>query len=344
MTIPGLLSIALLAATAVQGGDEFLGLARKARDRREPGERIEYYTRAISAWTPGHGAGLLAACRFGRGEARYEAGEFAEALSDLGSALEGDPGNARALFLRGRILLHEAVMEDAPARALQAAKVLSEYAALKPEDAEGLVALGRAQLLGSRREQARSSFAKARALAPSDPRPLVGIARAFLAERRWDSAREGLDEAQALARGRDPDVFFERAAWSLAQGDEAGALLGLDRALPLQEERLQELVRSGALPVETAERQAAAGRAYLKRGTLREKRGEAAGAREDYEAGCRHGEKRCCAAAKRPPSLEGRRSPLPEGTAPSKKKPAPKRRRPKAPQPQSAPGERIYGS
>ncbi|MBI5240206.1 MAG: tetratricopeptide repeat protein [Elusimicrobia bacterium] len=339
MTTSGVLPIALLAAAAVQGGDDFLSLVRKAGNRREPEERVEYYTRALSAWAPGHGAGLLAACRFGRGEARYETGRFAEALPDLEGALEGDPGNARALFLRGRILLHQAYMADEPSP--DAVRLLTEYAALKPEDPEGLIALGRAQLLARRFEAARASFGLAARLAPSDPRPRLGSGRAFRAQRRWVAAREELDSAEALAKSRDPDVPAERAAWSLAQGDEKGALAGLDRALPRQEELLLELVRSRALPVEVFERQAAAGRAYLGRGTLRENRGDAAGAREDYEAGCRHGDKSCCARAEALRKAPARKT---EAAPPIRPKPAPKRRRPRLPEPESAPGERIYGS
>lgn len=344
---PRTLAIALLAATNAWGADDFLSLVRKAGNRREPDERAEYYSRALDAWTPGHGAGLLAACRFGRGEARYETGSFSEALADLELALEGDPDNARALFLRGRILLHGAILEDElpprSARAAMAAKALTEYAALKPEDAEGQLALGRAQLAAGRGEEARRSFSRARRLAPSDPRPLLGIARAFLAARRWSGAREGLDAAEALARGRDPDVFFERAVWSLAQGDEAGALSRLDRSLPLQEDILNDLDRSRALPVEIAERQAAAGRAYLSRGTLREKRGDDAGALEDYRAGCRHGSRRSCARAEGLGKTPARPAPAAQ-KPPARAKPAPRRSRPKAPEPENAPGERIYGS
>lgn len=341
--IPQTLAISLLAATNIWGADDFLSLVRKAGSRREPEERVEYYTRALTAWTPGHGSSLLAACHFGRGEARYEAGRFGPALADLDQVRDGDPGNARAIFLRGRILLHEAVMEDDPARARRAAEVLAEYGALEPEDAEGQLALGRAQLIARRQDEARRSFSRAKSLSPSDPRPLVGLARALLAARRWDGSRDELDAAQSLARGRDPDVFFARAAWSLAQSDEKGALAHFDRSLPLQEDRLAELIRARALPVEIAERQAAAGRAYLGRGALREKRGDAAGALADYETGCRHGEKRCC---ERAAGLENAAA-RPAQAAPKppvRPPPAPKRKRPKAPAPENGPGERIYGS
>jgi Flp pilus assembly protein TadD len=333
----------MAGSPSVWGGDDFLALVRKAGSRQEPEERVEYFSRAIAAWTPGHGSGLLAACYFGRGEARFKTGDMAQALPDLVKAQDDDPNNARAVFLRGRILLHQTLLEEEPSArsAAQAAQVLAEYSALKPEDVEGLLAWGRAQVLAGRSDEARLTFGRARKLAPADPRPSLGTGRAFMAARRWDPAREDLEAADGLAHGRDADVLAERAACRLAQGDQAGALADLGRSLPLQEDILQDLTRSRALPLDIEERQSAAGRAYLGRGGLRESRGDTAGALADYEAGCRHGSRRCCAraAAMGPPSLKGSRPPLPEGTRPKKK---PKRRQ--LPNPESDPGDRIYGS
>ncbi|MDD5627473.1 MAG: tetratricopeptide repeat protein [Elusimicrobia bacterium] len=341
MLASALATLALAAGLApAWAGDDFLALVRKAGSRQEPEERVEYFARAIAAWTPSHGPGLLAACYFGRGEARYDAGDFARALPDLAQALEGDLNNARALFLRGRILLHQTLMAEEPStrRAADAARALEEYAALRPEDAEGLLALGRAQILAGRAAEARASFERARRLEPSDPRPELGLGRAWLAERSLSRARESLDAAEALARGRDADVLTERARCRLAHGDELGARADYDRALPRHEELLQDLARGRARPVDIDERQAEAGRAYYGRGRLREARGEAAGARADYEAGCRHGEPRCC---RRVQSLS---APPPPEPRPAPAKPPKKPRRRALPSPSSDPGDRIYGS
>jgi|GEM_PF-5808566 len=343
MLPPAFVALALMAgSSAAWGGDDFLTLVRKAESRQEPEERVEYFSRALAAWTPGHGSGLRAACHFGRGEARTQTGDFAQALPDLAKALEEDPNNARAVFLRGRILLHQTLLEEDPSvrSAAPAAQALADYAALKPEDVEGLLALGRAQLLAGHIAAAQVAFGRARKLAPSDPRPVLGIARAFLAARDFGRTLESLDAADPLARGRDPDLLTERAACRLAQGDQAGALAELDGALPRHEELLLDLSRSRALPLEVEERTAAAGRAYLSRGGLRESHGDTPGALADYTAGCRHGSRRCCARAQ---ALGGLK-PRPPQPPPAPVKP-PKKSKPwKIPGPVSDPGERIYGS
>ena len=343
MLLPGLMALALMAGSpSIWGGDDFLALIRKAEARREPEERVEYLSRALATWTPSHGRSLLAACYFGRGEARYQTGDFTEALPDLAKALDGDPDNARVMFLRGRILLHQTLLEESPSihSAAQAAKALADYVSLKPEDIEGLLSLGRAQVLAGHIAAAQVAFVRARKLAPFDPRPGLGIGRAFLAARDFRPARESLDAADALARGRDADILTERAACRLAQGDQAGALAELDCALQRHAELLLDLTRSRALPLEVEERQASAGRAHLDRGSLRESRGDTPGALADYRAGCRHGIQRACARAQALAGLKPRPAPPP----PTPLKPLKKTKRRKIPKPTNDPGERIYGS
>ena len=330
----------LVAATLTWAADDFLPLMRKAEGRKEPEERVLYFTRAIAAWTPAHGNGLLANCLFRRGEASYEAYDFAGALPDLGQALDFDPRNARAYFLRGMIRLHQARSEKTGAANLsrlasQAARDLAEYAALNPGDCEGLLALGQAQVLAGRSGEALGTFTSAQRLIPSDPRPRLGAGRAFMAARDLDRAQASLDEADALARGRDAEVLTERAVCRAARGDETGALADYDRALPRHEDVIADMVRSRAHPADIAERRAAAGRAYYGRGRIRESRGDKAGARDDYQAGCRHGHEPCCRRAR---ALAAAKGPPPLRVAPPRK---PKPRK-KIPNPKSSPGDRIY--
>ncbi|MDD5656127.1 MAG: hypothetical protein PHF00_02600 [Elusimicrobia bacterium] len=337
---------AWLVVAAVWGGcawcgDDFLGLLRKAESRSQPRERLEYFSRALAAWTPAHSRSLQAHCVFRKGEAEYESHDFRQAWSDLAQALESDPRNARAWFLRGMIKLHEARAERSARRdaaaakcAVAAARDFVQHSALKPEDPAGWLALGASQALALRLDSALDSIGRARELAPADPQAPREAGQAYMLFSRWDRALAELDDAYRLSRGRDAQTLLARALCRISVRDEGGARSDLDRGLPIQEELLIAQARTGAHPADIEESHAAAGEGYRIRGTLREKASDRAGALADYDAGCRHGNRLCCDRSK---TLRDRPAAAP---APRRPRPAPRR---KIPKPKSDPGDRIYG-
>jgi len=329
--IPRLLPLLALLPGAAWGTDEFLGLLRKAEGRGEAEERIEYYTRAIRAWQSSHGAALLANCHFRRGEARSRLGGLSEALPDLAKAMDLDPRNAGAHFLRGRILLRLG-------RPQEAARDLAEHSALRPEEPEGFLELGKASLRADRPQAALRAFERARELAPSDFRAALGEARVWVARRRWERALRSLEMAQELARGGSPEVYGERALCELARGQNQKALAAFSQALALGEERLQDLRRSNAHPLEVGQAQEDLARDYFGRGRLHEFLLRLPEAANDYQQACRLGRLAACARA------EGLSSQQPQKEETRREKPAPERRKPKRhlPRPRSEPGERIY--
>lgn len=337
-----LILAALAPAPAARAEDDFLPLMRKAESRRQPQERAEYFGRAVSAWTPAHGRLLLSACLFGRGEALYDLGRFSSALGELDQALRDDPRNARAHFLRADVRLRWARdrEEDSPRAAAElaraAAEDLAEYAALRPQDQEGLLAWGQAQLLAGRRAPAERLFEKARSLSPSDPGPLLGLALARASARDWEQARRLLDEADALAKGRDPDVLAARADCRLAQGDRDAAASDYERAIRLHERRLEEFSRSNAPAARLSAERAAAGRTYADRALLREASGQEAPALADWDAACRLGHQPACRRARRLRAATA---------APSRRRAPPDARPGSSPsKARSGPGDRIYAN
>lgn len=321
----------ILGLCAPARADDFLKLLRKAQSRRESSEKVEYFTRAIRAWEPSHGQTLLATCHFLRGEARYELRAFPEAEPDFTKALELDPANARAHFLRGSLRLKGGRPRDA-------ARDLREYAALRPEDAEGWLALGDAQLALDP-AAALKAFARAQELAPADFRPSLGQARAWMSRKIWDKALEALDAADALARRRSEEVLAQRATCHAALGRHEAALADYGKSLALYERRLSELEGSRVPPALLGECRAKAARVYYGRGRLHEFLLRTAEARADYAQACRLGHDASCGRALPAADSSPSAPPHPE-PRPAR---APKPRRPSPPA-ESAPGDRIYAN
>lgn len=243
-----------LLAGQILAGD-LLTLMRKADSRGDSAEKIEYYTRALKAWTPEDGQALLANCHFRRGEALFERRQAQAAVPDLDKALSLDPRNAQAYFLRGRAHLQAG-------RFKKAAADLEEYAALAPLDMEGLLAWGLACRQAGQREAALAAYRRAALLEPADFRPPLGAGMTYMAMKQWRAAKDSLDEADTLARHLDPDVLVERGMTKTALGDRASALEDLNAALPLHEARLSLLQRGAAPEDEIAAQKEKTARAY----------------------------------------------------------------------------------
>jgi tetratricopeptide (TPR) repeat protein len=285
---PFLLAASVLSAALHAG--EFLALMRKADGRGEPQEKIEYYGRALRAWTPQDGQALLANCHFRRGEAFFDSGKLQQSLPDLDKALDLDPRNAQAYLLRGKIHL-------IAGRFKKAAADLGEYAALSPEDMDGLLSLGEAQRRSGKKEPSLSTYRKAALLEPADFRPRLGEALTYMDMKRWPAAKNALDEADSLARHRDPETLALRGAARDALGDRQGALQDYTDSLPLHEARLLHLSRASAPAQETSRQRARTAGAYYERGRLHERLNRQAQALPDYEQACRLGHDRACARA-----------------------------------------------
>lgn len=320
----GILLAAPLLSTALQAG-EFLEWMHKADNRSEPRERIEYYSRALKAWMPPDGQALLAHCRFRRGEAFFDSGEFKQSQPDLDKALELDPRNARARLLRGRIHL-------SAGRLRKAALDLEEYAALAPEDMEALLLLGEAKRRRGKNLEALAVYRKAAIVEPADFRPALGESRVYMAMERWPQAQSCLDRADALAKHRDGEILSLRAAAQAALGQNQAALTDYSDSLPLHEGRLLHLKRSAAPAEETARQTDQTAGAYYGRGRLQEGFGRLTQARSDYKEACRLGHQ------------EGCRKEAWLKPAVAEPAPVPKKKKKKTPKPADSPGNRIYAN
>ena len=272
---------------------EFFANLRKAETRQEPDERLEYYGRAIKAWTPDAGAALLAVCHFGRGQAYFDRGEFKQAEPDLTKALNGDPRNARAYFLRGRVHLKEG-------RGAKAALDLAEFVGLQPEEIDGLLFLCEAQRRTGRTEEAFKTYERAGRLEPADYRPVLGMGQTQMAVKDWRQAVRSLDRSDGLARGRAHEVFIERAVCRAALADLEGAVKDYGAGLALYSATLDLLARAPNQRVLLAETQDAAGRAHYGRGRVLETLFARARALADYTEGCRLGHAPSCRRAAEP--------------------------------------------
>lgn len=292
MKLPLVLALAALSA----GADDFLKLQRKAEQRREPAERLEWFGRAIKAWNSAHGTSLLAHCHLRRGEAYTELKDDAKALPDLDRAIELDARSALAYFLRGRIFLRRG-------KPREAARDLAEYCGLEPEDIEGHLTLGEARRAARMWEEAMQAYNAAAQLEPGDYRPVFGRGLALMGSRSWSGAELSLDLALKLSKGREPEVFIERAVTRVALKRNEEAVEDYSAALPLLEERLED--------GETAARPKAA-RAYYGRGRL-------TGSLEDYESACRLGHKKACTLLPAKP-VAARAAPKPAPAPKAKKK------------------------
>ena len=336
-----MIAVAALAALSLSrawAASLFVTDLRKAESRKEPDERVEWYTRAIQAFDASEDRMLLAQCHFGRGQARVELWQFAQAEPDLTKALDLDAANNRSYLLRGRARLE--LGQNAAA-----ARDLAQYVGLQPDDEEGYLYLSRAQLKLSRDRQALDTCLKAEKLDDADGRAWLCEGRARMARRDWEGALGALATAQKRQPPRLPDAAAESAVCQVALGRHERALAEYDKALPDFETELADLCARGAPPPQLQARQQDAARAYFGRGRVREFLTQRAGALADYDRACALGHAPACARAEalRPESAKAR--PAPPAAAPAVEpppsKPA-KRKRSRAPS--SDPGERIYGS
>ena len=328
----------MLGAAGAWGETEFLKNMHKAEGRREPEERIEYYSRALRAWEPSDGSELLANCHFRRGEARFERYEFDEAEPDLSKSIELDPGNARAYLLRGRVHLRRG-------RAAEAARDFSAYTAFSPQDIEGFLALGEARQKNGQFNAALRAYDRGAALDPSDWRPAFGVGRAWMARKRWEQALEQLDKADEAARHSSPEVLSERAVCRVALGQHQKASYDYNDAIAVHDRKLQDMARARAMDAAVVEYQIQVARAYFGRGRLNEFLVRPREAIADYVEACRLGHKEACGRAE---ALAGRAEVKPKAAAPKEKGPeTPKKvekRRKRLPKPGSESGERIYAN
>ncbi len=332
--ITTVLPLAALLASPGWTASRFVTDLRKAESRKEPDERVEWYSRAIEEWDPKEDPNLLAQCRFGRGQARVELWRFSEAEPDLAKALELDPGNHRARLLRGQALLElgraEAAVED-----------LIDYTGMEPDDEQGWLSLAQAKLKLGREDQALKACRRAQKVEDADSRAWLCEGRVLLARRDWAAAEAALTSAAGKAPSL-PETFAERAVSRVAQGRHEQAVKDYQAALAAYEAELKDLSeRAAPQPRQKARRQETA-RAYFGSGRVREFLSQVPQAIADYQRACELGHDDACARlqALAPEQAAARAKPAPP-PAPAPPKPAKRKR---LPAPRSDPGERIYGS
>lgn len=332
----------IIAATfSLQPGwaaSKFVQNLHKAESRKEPNERVEYYTRAIDAWEPAEGNSLMGACRFGRGEALVELWKFAEAEPDLTKALELDPINARAYLMRGKARLRLG-------RNNEAALDLLEFAGRNPADVDGLVTLADAQLKAGRGDAAMKACKLAEQAEPSDFRGWLCEGRALAARRDWPGAERAFAAADDRAEHRAAAPLLERAVTLVAQGRHELALTDYSAAIPLLDALLETLPHDRAPAPAVAEHRQNTARAYYSRGRVREFLVQPELALADFETACRLGHDQAC---ERADALAPQAEHKPKRAAPSAApEPVPEKskreKRRKVNNPDSDPGERIYG-
>lgn len=337
LTAAGL--VVLLAAVPAFSAGEFLKNMRKAQKRKDLPERLEYFTRAIRAWTPEDGSTLLADCHYRRGETLARFDHLEEAEPDLSRAVELDPLNLPARLLRGRLRL----LLGKPA----AAAADLRAAAAAGESVEAWVLLGTALASCGDPHSALAAYARAAKDAPQDHRPALGRARLRLDREDWRGALEELAVAEALSR-RDPEVYAAAAEAEAALGRHERALERYDEAVALYQPRVHEAERGTLDPLEARLLRERAATAYFGRGRVHEFLLRGDEALPDYEEACRLGRAQACARAEalklpQPKSRASRRGeaekakPLPEETERPRK-----RRRPRTPANDA--GDRIYAN
>lgn len=263
-----------LLLSASWSADSFLSDMRKADSRDEPEEKIVYYSRAISAWSASHGNSLLGHCHFGRGQAYYAQGQFDLGAPDLSKAIQFDPGNARAYFLRGKILFKTG-------KYAEAARDFFDFSSAG-ESPEGYWNLGAAYEKAGRRVDAAKAYRRAAQMAPDDFHPPLGLAGILISQKKWAQALEHLERAAGPAKNRSPEVLTQAGRCRAALGSPAGALADFEAAIALYEKKLTALERSKAAPVEISEIKEGLAEAYLERSNLPEQKPPAPKPKKKY--------------------------------------------------------------
>ena len=230
-----------------------------------------------------------------------------------------------------------------------AARDFKDYVAFKPEDIEGWLEWGDAELARAgemRGEAALAAFLRAEQVDATDFRVPLGMARARMAQKDWKKALERLEAADLAAKHASADVYLERAVCRVALGRHAPSLRDYSSALPLLERRLENKRRSRAPAPAIDEEQALLAKTYYSRGRVLDFLVRSGEALVDYQQACDLGHKDACTRLKllrdaepkpqlEPPAAEN------EVRAPQEEAPKPKRRRRSKISDDS--GDRIYG-
>jgi tetratricopeptide (TPR) repeat protein len=321
-------SVALLLLVAAQArASDFLEALHRAEARgpKDP-ERLEFATRAIRAWRPSDGDGLLADAYLLRGQGEFEAWDDEAAEADFGQALRLDERDDEALLLRARARLRAG-------RAPAAAKDFSDYAARHADDGEAWLGLAEARIasgLPRADRPALEALDKAsRLLGADDPRPKVAEGRAHLAAGRAPMALEALDGAVSKGKDALPDALAWRARAKEELRDLPGARADGGRAAEGYEGRLEAALRSRAPARAIAAARADAADARCRRGRIEEALGLRAEALNDYRLACDLGREDAC----------GRVAESVRKDAPAPKPPKTRRANPS-----DDPGTRIYAN
>lgn len=324
------------AAPATAAADEFIRNLHKADRRKAPDERIEYYSRAIRAWKPSHSSTLLAYCLFKRGQAYYESYELELAHPDLTEAIEKDPDNASAFFLRGSLLLLRGLQREA-------LMDLRTYVAMKPKDIEGRLRLAECLLKDKRYRLAAKEFRSAQEMDPDDFRPPLGLATVQHAKRQCLNAAQPLEKADSLAQHRSPRVLALRGECRNILGYPESGLKDLGEAIGLYETRLNDLQRSLALRKDFFIAKGRLARTYDTRGDIFLRGSQPGAALADYKESCQLQYRPACLKAERlGVSHHGPKAEEFEKIKEPKKAKKKKRRR-RDKRGDDDPGQRIYG-
>lgn len=335
MVLAPLLAVCLAGPS--WASSKFVQNLHKAQSRKEPAERLEYYTRAIDSWEEAEGRSLLAQVHYGRGVALVDLWRFSEADPDLTKAIDLDPINNKAWLLRGKARLQEGRVNDAVAD-------LVEYAGRSPSDIEGLFLLGEAQLKAGRGDAALKACKLAEQQDPSDLRGWLCEGRALMSRKDWPGAERALDAADDRAAHVSTETLLDRAVCRVAQGRHELALKDYSLAVPLMEKKLLSMPHDSAPPPAVARQRQDTSRAFYGRGRVEEFLVQNEAALADYTSACELGHDAACerAAAMAPQAETRAKKPRPALVDPQPEKPKPSKR-PKIKNPEGDPGERIYG-
>jgi len=267
--------------------DAFFDLLTRAQNDSAPADAAADFGRAVQAWTPAEGDTLLAACYFGRAQADYSLGDLADSASDASRSMELDPGNWRALLVRGKAQLALGLYR-------KAALDLERTALFHPEDGDAYLYLGQAQLQMERPLEASKSLRKAATLNPSDFRPLLALASLWRNRGRCDEAVPLYQKAVALS-----DSTLVQAQAGLGFCEYHGkhfqkALDYDDRAVESGDVALGNLIRGKAPLFIKNETQRDLAQAYFWRGLDYARLERPDSARKDYAKSCYLGYEPAC--------------------------------------------------
>jgi choline-sulfatase len=204
----------------------------------------------------------------------------------------GDPKDKIALYN----LLKQAGLDSVEGRLDAAVAKVREALAADPEIVEAYLMLGNMQTKAKRDEEAAAAFQKALALDPDNQNAAFNLALAYKTAGRVDAAESGFERVLAL-NPRDAKARYQLADIWMARREFARAEAMLQRAIADNVERPAFQTKLGECYIEmkrydAAERALADAlkdkadepMAHYDLGLVREARGDAAGAINEYEA------------------------------------------------------------